>query len=87
MNLFLCPWPDPIIVNDLQLPASYANFLISNEYVFVPVFNDKRDKHALKMIDDCFSSREIIDIESNTLIQQFGGIHCATMQIPQGCIA
>ncbi|MEM7400869.1 MAG: agmatine deiminase family protein [Pseudomonadota bacterium] len=79
--------PEPIIVNGVQLPASYTNFLISNEYVLVPVFNDKHDNNALKMIDDCFPSKEIVDIESNALIQQFGGIHCASMQIPQGFIA
>lgn len=81
------PMPDPIFFNNAQLPSSYTNFLITNEYVLVPVFNDKRDAKALKTIDDCFPSREIIDIDSRTLIQQFGGIHCATMQIPQKCLS
>ena len=85
-NLELIPIPIPSVIthDNKRLPASYVNFLITNQYIFVPVFNDKHDDIALKMIDDCFPSREIIDIESTTLIQQYGGIHCTSMQIPQG---
>ncbi len=81
------PCPQPIFHDGNQLPATYANFLITNKYVFVPVFNDKQDISALKIMEQLFPSREIIDIESNALIQQYGGIHCATMQIPQGSLA
>ncbi len=80
------PLPKPIFNGGYQLPATYANFLITNEYVLVPVFNDPQDNYALKTIDSLFPTHEIIDIESNALIQQFGGIHCATMQIPEGCL-
>ena len=79
--------PTPITNNSTQLPANYVNFLITNNYVLVPVFNDKHDNQALKIIDDCFPSHEIIDIDSTALIQQFGGIHCATMQIPYGFLS
>lgn len=81
------PSPAPIFKAHKQLPATYTNFLITNKYVFVPVFNDKQDNFALRIIDDLFPSREIIDIESKTLIQQYGGIHCATMQIPHGTLS
>ena len=84
LELVPLPLPNPIFYNGNQLPATYTNFLITNEYVFVPVFNDKQDNYALKIFDDLFPSRRIIDIESSTLIQQFGGIHCASMQIPEG---
>ncbi len=87
LELIPIPLPKPIFDQNKQLPASYVNFLITNKYVFVPVFNDKQDESALKIIDDCFPSREIIDIESNALIQEYGGIHCATMQIPQGFLS
>ncbi len=78
------PSPKPIFSDSKQLPATYANFLISNNYIFVPVFNDEQDTYALKTIDGLFPKHEIIDIESNALIQQYGGIHCATMQVPEG---
>jgi agmatine/peptidylarginine deiminase len=80
------PCPQPIFNNSHQLPASYANFLITNKYVFVPVFNDHQDDQTLSLMDELFPSREIIDIESNALVQQFGGIHCATMQVPYGIL-
>ncbi len=80
------PMPQPIENNGSQLPASYVNFLITNEYVYVPVFSDKQDSFALKFFDELFPEHLIIDIESNALIQQFGGIHCATMQIPAGVL-
>ena len=83
LETFPIPLPDPIGKEDIQLPASYVNFLITNHYVFVPVFNDIRDQYALKTLDELFPSREVIDIESTTLIQQFGGIHCMTLQIPE----
>lgn len=85
-ELIPLPVPDPIFLNRNQLPASYTNFLITNDSVFIPVFNDKRDDPTLKLIDECFPTREIIDIESTSLIQQLGGIHCSSMQIPQGVL-
>ena len=80
------PLPKPIFLSAKQLPATYINFLITNETVLVPVFNDQQDNNALKLIDELFPSRQIIDIASSTLIQQFGGIHCATMQVPRGAM-
>ena len=84
LELVPIPLPSAITHDNTRLPASYVNFLITNQHVFVPVFNDKHDDIALKMIDDCFPTREIIDIESTSLIQQYGGIHCMSKQIPQG---
>lgn len=67
-------------------PASYANFLITNKAVLVPVFCSDEDDSALKLFDEIFPNHEIIDIESSTLITQLGGIHCATMQLPVGIL-
>ena len=85
-ELIPLPLPEPLFLDDKQLPASYANFLITNEYILVPVFNDKQDAPTLKLLDELFPSKEIIDIESRALLTQFGGIHCASMQIPE-CIS
>ena len=38
----------------VRLPASYANFYISNSSVFVPTFNDPRDRVALGILADLF---------------------------------
>ena len=81
------PLPDPISPCGQQLPATYTNFLVTNNHVLVPVFHDKQDDYALKLVDELFPSRDIIDIESSALIHQRGGLHCAAMQIPKGFIS
>lgn len=86
IELIPLPLPDPVFSFGKQVPASYTNFLITNEFVLVPTFSDKRDNYTLKLFDALFQTREIIGIESSTLTQQFGGLHCATMQIPQGVL-
>ncbi len=76
------PMPKPIIFEGLQLPASYANFLIINKCVLVPTFNDANDRVALNIIADCFPEREIIGINAIDLIWGFGTLHCLSQQIP-----
>ena len=78
--------PSPIYDGDQLLPASYVNFLVLNDRVLVPVFGQDTDKAALTTFEQCFPGRRIIATDSNALIKQYGGIHCATMQFPEGVI-
>ena len=81
------PMPAAHINEDGQrLPATYANFLIINGAVLVPTYADAADELALQQLQTCFPEREIIGIDSSPLIQQFGSLHCVTMQLPQGVI-
>lgn len=77
------PLPKPIEFDNLMLPASYANFLILNNCVLVPTFNDPNDRRALNILADCFPSREIIGINAIDLIWGFGTLHCLSQQIPE----
>ena len=79
--------PDPVHLNGHQLPATYTNFLITNNCVLVPAFHDRQDDCTLKLMDELFPDREIIDIECRALISERGGLHCAAMQIAEGFIA
>lgn len=81
-NLVPLPWPQPQHDDSERLPASYANFLILNEAVLVPSFDDPSDNLACERIATCFPGREIVPVDSRPLIAQRGGIHCATMQFP-----
>lgn len=66
-----------------RLPAGYANFLILNGAVLVPVYGDaKNDAVALERLRPCFPDREVVPIECRALIHQYGSLHCVTMQIP-----
>ncbi|SFZ91586.1 agmatine deiminase [Flaviramulus basaltis] len=76
------PMPSEIKFDGLSLPASYANFLILNNCVLVPTFNDANDHIALNILSGCFPDREIIGISAIDLIWGFGTLHCLSQQIP-----
>jgi agmatine/peptidylarginine deiminase len=78
------PIPRPIRSEEGdRLPATYANFLIINGAVLVPVYADPADHLALERLAACFPDREIVPIFATPLIRQFGSIHCMTMQFPK----
>jgi agmatine deiminase len=76
------PMPKRLDFEGLRLPASYANFLILNQFVLVPTFNDSKDRIALNILADCFPDREIIGINATDFIWGFGTLHCLSQQIP-----
>jgi agmatine deiminase len=76
------PMPKRLNFEGLRLPASYANFLILNQCVLVPTFNDSKDRIALNILTDCFPDREIIGINATDFIWGFGTLHCLSQQIP-----
>lgn len=76
------PMPKQIVFEGVNLPASYANFLILNNCVLVPTFNDANDRIAMNILADCFPDREIIGINATDLIWGFGTLHCLSQQIP-----
>ena len=77
------PMPDEVIYEEQRLPASYANFYISNKYVIVPTFrNSKKDDRALQIISNCFRGRETIGIDSTDIIWGLGSFHCLSQQEP-----
>lgn len=64
-----------------RLPATYANFLIINGNVLAPVYGVDSDSMALAQLKKCFSNYTIIPVMCRSLIEQFGSLHCITMQI------
>ncbi len=82
------PLPDPVCAATGQrLPASYCNFLVINTATLVPVYGEPTDAVVLNRLADCFPEREIVPINCLALIQQFGSLHCATMQLPEGFLS
>ncbi|HUR40228.1 MAG TPA: agmatine deiminase family protein [Verrucomicrobiae bacterium] len=77
------PLPTPIHDEDgKRLPAGYANFLIINGAVLVPVYGSPLDEEALARLRPLFPQREVIGIDCRALIHQYGSLHCVSMQIP-----
>lgn len=86
-RLTALPWPDPVYDEDGErLPATYANFLIINEAVLLPVYGVAQDGQAVTILQGIFPEREIIPINCRPLIYQHGSLHCVTMQIPAGVV-
>ncbi|MBB3191592.1 agmatine deiminase family protein [Halomonas cerina] len=88
-RLIPLPWPsacyDP--VDGHRLPATYANFLIINGAVLVPMYGDAADSRALAALGEAFPKRDIIPIDCLSVIRQHGSLHCLTMQLPTGCLS
>lgn len=77
--------PFPGILRDedgRRLPAGYANFLVTNQSVLVPVYGVPADTQAMILLGDCFPGRRVVPIDCRTLVQQNGSLHCLTMQLP-----
>jgi agmatine deiminase len=64
-----------------RLPATYANFLITDKALIFPTYSVDEDKIAYKIFKKLFSKKEIIPIECSRLIEEGGSLHCSTMQI------
>ena len=82
LEVVALPMPSPVYFDGRRLPASYANFYISNAAVLVPTFNDPNDFIALGILRDLFSDRPVIGIHAVDLVWGLGTIHCLTQQQP-----
>jgi agmatine deiminase len=82
LNIVELPMPDAVIYEDQRLPASYANFYISNKYVIVPTFRSEMDDKALLIISEAYKNREVVGIDSTDIIWGLGSFHCLSQQEP-----
>lgn len=86
-DLVPVPLPDAIIQDGERLPATYANYLVLNRAILLPVYGQKeKDERARSALQGVFPKYDIVPIDSRVLIRQHGSIHCATMQFPRGIL-
>ena len=82
-NLVELPLPSPIYDEDgLRLPATYANYLVTPQAIFMPTYNQPLNDNTAKGILEAVFEKEVITVDCTPLIKQHGSLHCATMQIP-----
>ena len=83
-QLLELPWADPVYseVDGHRLPVSYANFLISNESLFLPVYGVESDAAAVELLRSSTDYR-IVPVNCRPFVEQHGALHCLTMQIPR----
>lgn len=86
-RLLALPMVDKIEEDGERLPATYANFLILNEAVLYPTYNQpENDRRAREVLQLAFPKYELVGIDCCALIRQHGSLHCVTMQYPAGVI-
>lgn len=67
-----------------RLPATYANFFVTNGAVLMPTYgNPDTDLEAKEQLQKAFPNYDIIGIDCQPLITQHGSLHCCTMQYPK----
>jgi len=76
------PMPAPLYFDRDRLPASYANFYISNAALLVPTFNDPNDRVALGILSELFTDRPVVGIHAVDLVLGLGTLHCLSQQQP-----
>ena len=86
-RLLPLPWPGAMYNDDDErLQVSYANFLVVNEVVLVPIYNALSDEDALDVIFQAFPGFNIMGIPCTTLSEQGGSLHRIAMQLPEGVL-
>jgi len=82
LNIVELPMPHKVTCEGRRLPASYANFYISNHAVIVPIFNCKADDKAMNILSGLFPDRKVVGIDSVDIVWGFGSFHCLSQQEP-----
>ncbi len=88
-HLVELPLPDAMYdENGERLPATYANFLIVNNAVILPVYNQPlKDRMAADLIHAAMPEYHVVPVDCRTLVRQHGSLHCSTMQLPSGTLS
>jgi agmatine deiminase len=82
LNIIEIPMPKAVVIDDFRTPGSYANFLICNAGIIVPVFNNPNDQVAIDILEKAFSGRSIIPLLATEIIWGQGSFHCLSQQEP-----
>ncbi len=65
-----------------RMAASYVNYYTGNGFIALPIFNDSRDKDAIKILKELYPNRIIEPIYAREILLGGGNIHCITQQVP-----
>jgi agmatine deiminase len=77
------PSPGKICNTDGEvMPASHMNFIIGNEVVVVPTYNEQYGAGAVSALQKLFKGRKVVAVASNHLLTGGGSFHCITQQEP-----
>lgn len=80
LNVVELPMPATLTYEGFRLPASYANFLIANDLVIMPTFNDPMDRVALNILAEAMPKHTITGIHCVDFVLGLGTLHCMSQQ-------
>ncbi len=85
-NLVELPLPAPVFSPDGErLPATYANFLVTDSVIFMPTYSQPdADRLAMQTVRIAYPDHKVVGVDCRTLLRQHGSLHCATMQLHPG---
>ncbi len=63
----------------------YTNSLIVNNTVIVPTYGISLDSTALDIYEEAMPGYRVVGVDSSSIINANGAIHCITMGVPQPC--
>lgn len=66
-----------------RLAASYANYLITNKHIILPLLDPKQDEAAKETLQKAYPDYTIIGVEAREILLGGGNIHCITQQVPK----
>lgn len=64
------------------VPASHTNFLISNDHVFLPVYEETYAPKAISALEDAMPGYNIVALPARNILSGGGAFHCMTQQVP-----
>ena len=64
------------------IPASHMNFLIANQAVIVPLYEERPGEMAVEALKILFPDRAVIGLPSLAILTGGGSFHCITQQEP-----
>ncbi|MFV1958430.1 MAG: agmatine/peptidylarginine deiminase, partial [Planctomycetota bacterium] len=86
-RLEVVPLPMPAPLHDpatgKRLPATHANFYVTNRSVIVPVFGGPSDTKAIRILRRFFPDRLIAPLRAEGAVVGLGAWHCLTKQLPR----
>lgn len=84
LEMVVLPEAHDTRVDSPDFVASYVNYYVCNGAVIAAEFGDKSaDAKAAEILADLYPGREIVMLNTDTLGEVGGGIHCATHEQPK----